>query len=116
VVQNKKYVRNTQEGEMATLTKRKHAPQFKFDVAIKAIESNQMAEISRQYGVTTGLVSKWVAQVKKNGATLFTTTPDKEISELKSKMARLEQLVGKKEIELSLMKNFVDFYESGNGK
>jgi transposase-like protein len=100
---------------MPIITKRKHTPQFKFDVALKAIESKQFSEVSRQYGVTTGLVSKWVAQVKKNGAHLFTTTPDKEVEALKKKVAKLEQIVGKKEIELSLMKNFADFYESGNG-
>ena len=100
---------------MATITKRKHAPQFKFDVALKAIESKQLAEVSRQYGVTTGLVSKWVAQLKTHGASIFTTTPDKQVSELKNKVAKLEQIVGKKEIELSLLKNFTDFYESQHG-
>ena len=100
---------------MATSTKRKHAPQFKFDVALKAIESKQFTEVSRQYGVTTGLVSKWVTQIKSHGSSLFTTTPDKEVEELKKKIAKLEQMVGKKEIELSLMKNFADFYESPNG-
>lgn len=98
------------------MTKRKHSPQFKFDVALKAIETKQVAEVSRQYGITPGLVSKWVAQVKTHGAVLFTTTPDKEVKELKQRVSKLEQLVGKKEIELSLLKNFVDFYESPNGK
>lgn len=116
MVRTKKFVRKKQEGRMATLTKRKHAPQFKLDVALKAIESKQLAEVSRQYGVTTGLVSKWVSQLKTHGSTIFTTTPEKEVSDLKTKVAKLEQIVGKKEIELSLLKNFTDFYESGHGK
>jgi transposase len=98
------------------IERRKHSPQFKLDVVLKALETGQVAEVARQYGVTTGLVSKWITQVKTHGACIFTTTPDKEVAALKAKLAKLEQLVGKKEIELSLLKNFVDFYDSPNGK
>ena len=71
---------------MGVVNKRKHTPQFKFEVAMKAVGGKQMAEVARVYGVNTGQVSK------------------------------LEQLVGKKEVELSLMKNFLDFQESPSGK
>ena len=101
---------------MSELKKRKHSPQFKLDVALKAISLGQIADVGRQYGITTGLVSKWVSCLKSSGSSIFITTPDKEISDLKSKISKLEQLVGKKEIELSLLKNFVDFYDSKNGK
>jgi len=101
---------------MPVLTKRKHTPQFKFDVALKALVSGKMAETARQYGVTTGLVSKWIGHLKTNGSTIFTTTPDKEVANLKAKVGKLEQLVGQKEVELSLLKNFVDFYAAPNGK
>jgi len=47
---------------------------------------------------------------------MFETTPDKENRELKQKVEKLEQLIGKKEVELALIKNFVDFYESHGGK
>lgn len=101
---------------MPTLTKRKHTPQFKLDVALKALISGKSAETARQYGVTTGLVSKWISYLKTNGASIYATHPDKETENLKTKITKLEQLVGQKEIELSLMKNFLDFYASPNGK
>jgi len=101
---------------MSKIERRKHSPQFKADIALKAIETGQVAEIGRQYGLTPGQVSKWVSYLKENGSNIFVTTPDKEIGELKSKLSKLEQLIGKKEIELSLMKNFMDFYGSKNGK
>ena len=113
VQKNKESVK---KGSMPVVTKRKHTPQFKFDVALKALTSNQMAEVSRQYGVTTGLVSKWVTQVRENGQLVFEKTPDKERQELRDRVAKLEQLVGKKEVELSLMKNFMDFYDAQSGK
>lgn len=98
------------------ILRRKHTPQFKFDVVMKALETGQVADVARQYGVSTGLVSKWLSFLKTHGASVFTTTPDKEVIDLKAKVGKLEQLIGKKEIELSLMKNFVDFYGSPNGK
>jgi len=96
--------------------RRSHSPQFKFDVAFKAMSTNQPAETARLYGITTGMVTKWVAYIKANGPHLFETHPDKEVAQLKTHVEKLEQIVGKKEVELSLMKNFVDFYTSPSGK
>lgn len=101
---------------MGVVNKRKHSPAFKLDVALKAIESKAFAETARQYGLNTGQISKWVAHLKTHGSAIFATTPDKEKLALESKVGKLEQLVGKKEIELSLMKNFLDFENSRNGK
>lgn len=101
---------------MTIISKRQHTPAFKFDVALKALKSEKVTEIGRQYGVSAGLVSKWVTHMKTNGAQIFTTTPDKEVTKLKAEAKHLTELIGKKEIELSLMKNFVDFYTPPNGK
>lgn len=98
------------------ISKRQHTPTFKFDVALKALKSDKVTEIARQYGVTPGLVSKWVTSLKTNGSQIFITTPDREMIKLKSEVKHLTELVGKKEVELSLMKNFVDFYSSPNGR
>ena len=46
---------------MGVVNKRKHTSQFKFDVAIKAVESKHVAEVARLYGLNTGQVSKWVS-------------------------------------------------------
>ncbi|HOM77695.1 hypothetical protein KBG31_00080 [Patescibacteria group bacterium] len=43
------------------------------------------------------------------------TTPDKEVNKLRKEKANLEQLVGKKETELNLLKNFSEFYQSLGG-
>ena len=51
----------------------------------------------------------------KEGYHVFETTPDKEKEKTNKKIAKLEQMIGKKEVELNLLKNFSDFYESENG-
>ena len=40
---------------MGVVNKRKHTSQFKFDVAIKAVESKHVAEVARLYGLNQEL-------------------------------------------------------------
>ena len=101
---------------MGVVNKRKHTSQFKFDVALKAVESKHVAEVARLYGLNTGQVSKWVSYLKTQGSTIFSTHPDKEKANLEGKVSKLEQIIGKKEVELSLIKNFINFPDSPSGK
>jgi transposase len=94
--------------------RKSYAPQFKLDRAAEAIRNNNLSEISRKYGLAVNLISKWRSQLLEQGARLFETSPDQEVNLLKAKIAKLEQMVGKKEIELNLIKNFSDFYQSQN--
>jgi transposase-like protein len=73
-----------------------------------------MTAVARKYGVNFTLVAKWKSYFMEHAKQVFETNPDKEKEELKKKIAKLEQIIGKKEIELNLLKNFSDFYESRN--
>ncbi|PIP33579.1 hypothetical protein COX22_03595 [Candidatus Falkowbacteria bacterium CG23_combo_of_CG06-09_8_20_14_all_49_15] len=94
--------------------RRQYTPQFKFDRALEALRAENMSEISRKYGISVNVLSSWRSQLLAHGPKSFETSPDSEISGLKSKVARLEQMLGKKEVELNVLKNFSDFYESRN--
>jgi transposase len=96
--------------------RKKHSATFKMKVAEAALKNAKTTEVARAYGITHGLVSKWKKQLEENGHLVFETTPDKEKQRLEKKIEKLEQLLGKKEVELNLIKNFVDFYESHGGK
>ncbi len=94
---------------------RKHySAQFKIDRALETIKSNNLSDISRKYSVSVNVLSVWRSQLLERGAQIFETSPDKEKNILKNKIAKLEQMLGKKEVELSVLKNFSDFYESPN--
>lgn len=95
-------------------TRKKYSPQFKFDRAIEAIQTGNISEISRKYDIAFNVLSKWRSDLLARGAQTFTTTPDQENKKLKTKIAKLEQMIGKKEVELNVLKNFSDFYESEN--
>ncbi len=94
--------------------KNQYTSQFKLDRAIDALKSANVSEVSRKYGLNSNLLYLWRGQLMERGAHIFETSPDKETAELKAKVARLEQMLGKKEFELSLLKNFSDFYASRN--
>lgn len=99
---------------MPTLTRKQYTPEFKFKLATEAIKNENATATARKYGVNFTLLSKWKSIFLENGKQIFETNSDKEKEELKKKVAKLEQIIGKKEIELNLLKNFSDFYESKN--
>jgi len=97
-----------------TRTRKKYTPQFKFDRTIESVKGGNLSEISRKYDIKVNIISNWRKQFMERGAQLFETSPDQEKNLLKAKIAKLEQMLGKKEVELNVLKNFSDFYESPN--
>ncbi len=95
--------------------KKSYTPQFKLDRSLDALRSNKnISEIARKYDLNANLLYIWRDQLIERGSQIFETTPDQIKNELKTKVARLEQMLGKKEVELNLLKNFSDFYSSQN--
>jgi transposase-like protein len=92
--------------------RKKYTPQFKYNLAKEAIKNGNLSEISRKYGVGVNLISTWAKHLDEQGFHIFETTPDQQNKQLKGKISKLEQMVGKKEVELNLLKNFSDFYQS----
>lgn len=99
-------------GGAGSRKKNTYTPQFKFERAIDSLKSENVSVVSRQYGLNANLLYLWKGQLAERGAQIFETSPDQTVRELKAKIARLEQMLGKKEVELSLLKNFSDFYSS----
>lgn len=93
-----------------------YTPRFKFDRVVESIKNDNVAQVARQYGIGANLLSKWRSEFLEGGHSFFETKPNQEVENLKKQIHRLEQLLGKKEIELALIKNFADFYESQSGK
>ena len=103
---------NTKSSKAGARKRTVYTAQFKFERAIESLKSNNISEISRGYGLNPNLLCVWKGQLLERGSQIFQTTPDHIVTELKTKVARLEQMLGKKEVELNLLKNFSDFYAS----
>jgi transposase len=94
--------------------RRIYTPSLKFKIVIEAIEKSDMAIVARRYGVGASLLTKWKQTLMDAGHMVFETKPNKEIEQLKGQVTRLEQMIGQREVELSLLKNFTDFYAFPN--
>lgn len=94
--------------------RKSYSPQFKLDRSVEALKTGNLSEVSRKYDLSVNLISNWKDRLLEQGTRIFETSPDQERNELKAKIAKLEQMLGKKEVELNLLKNFSDFYESRN--
>lgn len=95
--------------------RKQYTPQFKFKLSVEAIQKNNLTQVARQYGVGVNVLSKWRSDLLEQGYKVFETGVDKEVGFLRKQLGKLEQMIGKKEVELNLLKNFSDFYQSRNG-
>jgi transposase-like protein len=84
----------------------KYSAKFKFQVVMEALTSEETnAEIARAYDIHPVTLSKWKKQHRESGAKAF--GGDQEIQRLQDKVEDLEQLLGRKEIEIAMLKNFL---------
>jgi len=85
------------------------SPQLKFQLAIEAIKGKiSQTELSRQYDADPKLVSKWKNEVLERGYQLFENKKDNSQKQIE----QLENVIGKKEIEVQLLKKFLSHYNS----
>jgi len=80
--------------------------QMKFRAALEAIRGERsLVEIARAFGVHPNTVAKWKAELLAKGAMVFGR--EGEEKELLRRVRELEQLIGRKEVEIALLKNFL---------
>lgn len=83
--------------------------QLKFQLAIEAIKGKiPQAELARQYEADPKLVSRWKTELLNRGYQVFETKQDSS----KQEIEKLENIIGKKEIEIQLLKKFLSHYNS----
>ena len=87
-------------------TRKSYSAEFKFQVVVEALPSDRTdAQIARAYKVHPVTLSNWKKQFQENGAKVF--GGDNEIKNKEKKIAKLERMVGQKEVEIALLKNFL---------
>ena len=97
------------------MKRKRHTPKFKFSCIMETFKTGSVAEVARKYGVNANQISTWRKQLLDNGYEVFETTADKERQTLRKKITKLEQIIGQKEVELNLIRNFADFHASQSG-
>ena len=89
---------------------KKYSSEFKFKVVLESLAEDSVAEVARRYNIHPNQLSLWRRQFRNEGPGVFGRGKDKDIDAYRKRIAQLETLVGKKELEINLLKNYLDFY------
>jgi len=88
------------------MARRLYSPKLKFQVVLEALTGEKTpGQIAKQYGIHPNSVGLWKKQFLERGAELF--AQDDSVQEYERRLGELEQLLGKKEVEIALLKNFL---------
>lgn len=88
-------------------TGNRYTPRFQFQVVLEILKGDKEAvEIARAYGIHPGTVSTWKQEFLNKGPELF--GKDTTLAQYEKRISELERLLGRKEVEIALLKNFTD--------
>jgi len=85
--------------------RRRYTGKFKFQVVLEVLRGNKSTgQIARAYGVHPITISNWKKEFFEEGPELFGGQGEVENEK---RIGELERLIGQKEIEIALLKNFL---------
>jgi transposase len=88
------------------MARKKYSPKLKFQIVLEALSGEKTtSQIAKQYGVHPNSVEMWKKSFLEKGPDLFAES--NTVREYEKQIAKLEQLLGKKEVEIALLKNFL---------
>ncbi|GIW51231.1 MAG: hypothetical protein KatS3mg081_0586 [Gemmatimonadales bacterium] len=86
--------------------RRSYSPKLKFQIVLEALTGEKTpGQIAKAYGVHANTVGLWRKTFLERGPELFSEAT--VVKEYERRIAELEQLLGKKEVEIALLKNFL---------
>jgi transposase-like protein len=94
---------DTGESEMG---QKRYSAKFKFNVVLEALKSPEKsdAEVARAMEVHPATLSRWKREFEEKGPEVFGGS--EEVKEYEERIGQLERMLGQKEVELALLKNF----------
>jgi len=87
-----------------------YSPKLKFQMVMEVLSGERsVVQIAKAYGVHPNSVNTWKRAFLEKGPEVF--SQDGEVKVYERRIAELERLLGQKEVEIALLKNFL-----GQGK
>lgn len=83
-----------------------YSPKLKFQEVLELLKGDKTpAQVSRTYNVHPNSAGLWKRALLEKGPEIF--SKDGVVAEYERRIAEIEQLLGKKEVEIALLKNFL---------
>jgi transposase-like protein len=85
---------------------KRYTAQIKFQVVLQVLTGEKsIAQIAKEQSIHPNSINKWLMEFKARGHEIY---ENKQVENAeRQKIARLEQLLGQKEVEIALLKNFL---------
>ena len=91
---------------MGSKNRKSYSAQLKFQVVMECLQSDASdAEVARAYDVHPITVAKWKKQFLEHGPEVF--GGKEEVKRAEKQIEQLERMLGQKEVEIALLKNFL---------
>lgn len=88
------------------MAKRRYTARFKFQVVMEALrKQKELGQIARAYGVHPITLGLWKKDFMEHGPELFGGS--ETVRGYEQRLRDLERLLGQKEVEIALLKNFL---------
>ena len=85
---------------------KRYPPKVKFQVVLEVLSGEKTpGQVAKAYGIHPNSVSSWQRAFLEKGPEIF--AQDGTVGEYDRRIAELERLIGQKEIELAVLKNFL---------
>jgi transposase len=85
---------------------KRYPPKVKFQVVLEVLSGEKTSgQVAKAYGVHPNSVSAWKRAFLEKGPEVF--AQDGSIAQYERRIAELERLIGKKEVEIALLENFL---------
>ena len=85
---------------------KRYSAKFKFQVVMEVLSGDKSsAQVAKAYGVHPNTVNAWKQTLLEKGPEIF--AQDSTVVEYERRIGELERLIGKKEVEIALLKNFL---------
>jgi transposase-like protein len=91
---------------MGRATRRAYTPKLKFQVVLEALTGERSpGQIAKAYGVHANSIGLWKKAFLERGPEIFAR--DSAVEQYERRIAEMERLLGQKEVEIALLKNFL---------
>jgi transposase-like protein len=85
---------------------KRYSAKLKFQVVTELLAGDKTpGQVAKAYGVHPNTVKNWKKAFFEKGPEIF--SQDSIVAEYERRIAELERLVGRKELEIALLKNFL---------
>jgi transposase len=94
---------------------KRYTSRLKFQVVLEVLKSSKnAAQIAKMYGVHPITITHWKKEFMEKGPEVF--GQQNTLHEYEKKIQELERLIGQKEVEIALLKNFLAGSSPGRRK